>query len=93
MSWPVGWACEIVAEVAHRTSILPMVMSGVGHAVMPSSWRPLADRLGLRTLAIEPVSVLHVALCLGRSSGLTPMAKAFLEVAKGYAAEVGRTES
>ena len=57
-----GVDCEIVAEVAHRTSILPMVMSGVGHAVMPSSWAPLADRCGLRTLAIDPRSVLHVAL-------------------------------
>ena len=37
-----GVECEIVAEVAHRTSILPLVMSGVGHAVLPSSWRPLA---------------------------------------------------
>ena len=82
-----GVACEIVAEVAHRTSILPMVMSGVGHAVMPSSWAPLAHRSGLRTLSIEPRSVLHVAL-LSRSSGLTPMAKAFIEVARAYAAEV-----
>ena len=85
-----GVACEIVAEVAHRTSILPMVMSGVGHAVLPSSWAPLAHRSGLRTLTIEPRSVLHVAL-LSRSSGLTPMATAFLEVARAYAA--GRVEA
>ncbi len=38
-----GVDCAIVAEVAHRTSILPMVMSGVGHAVMPASWRQLAQ--------------------------------------------------
>ena len=56
-----GVGCAIVAEVAHRTSILPLVMSGVGHAVMPSSWRQLARALGLRTLAIEPSVMLHVA--------------------------------
>ncbi len=84
-----GVECEIVAEVAHRTSILPLVMSGVGHAVLPSSWEPLAHRLGLHTLAIEPVSVLHVAV-LSRSSGLTPMAKAFLEVAQTYAEEASQ---
>ena len=82
-----GTSCEIVAEVAHRTSILPMVLSGVGHAVMPSSWSPLAHRSGLRTLTIEPKSVLHVAI-LSRKAGLTPMARAFLEVARGYADEV-----
>lgn len=87
-----GVACEIVAEVAHRTSILPLVMTGVGHAVLPSSWGPLAQRLGLRTLAIEPASVLHIAV-LSRSSGLTPMAKAFLEVARSYAAEASAGDS
>jgi DNA-binding transcriptional LysR family regulator len=79
-----GVDCEIVAEVAHRTSILPMVMNGIGHAVMPSSWRQLAERAGLRTLTINPEVLLHVAL-LSRTSGLTPAAESFLEVARAYA--------
>ena len=41
-----GVSTEIVVEVAHRTSILPLVLAGVGHAVMPSSWAPLAHSVG-----------------------------------------------
>lgn len=78
-----GVETEIVAEVAHRTSILPLVLGGVGHAVMPSSWAPLANRSGLRTLLIEPVSHLDVAL-LSRVGDLTPAALTFLNVAEGH---------
>ncbi|MDQ1053591.1 DNA-binding transcriptional LysR family regulator [Arthrobacter sp. SORGH_AS 212] len=76
-----GINAEIVVEVAHRTSILPLVLAGVGHAVMPSSWAPTAHKAGLRTLLIEPVSYLEVAI-LSRKEGLTPAARAFLKVAE-----------
>ena len=76
-----GVNTEIVVEVAHRTSILPLVLAGVGHAVMPASWAPLAHRSGLRTLLIEPVSDLEVAI-LSRKEDLTPAARAFLTVAE-----------
>jgi len=79
-----GVSTEIVVEVAHRTSILPLVLAGVGHAVMPSSWAPLAHRSGLRTLLIEPVSHLDVAI-LSRKEDLTPAARAFLKVAELHA--------
>lgn len=75
-----GIKVEIVVEVAHRTSILPLVLAGVGHAVMPSSWAPTAQKAGLRTLLIEPVAHLDVAV-LSRKDNLTPAAKAFLKVA------------
>ncbi|MBT8160699.1 MULTISPECIES: LysR family transcriptional regulator [Arthrobacter] len=75
-----GIKVEIVVEVAHRTSILPLVLAGVGHAVMPSSWAPTAHKAGLRTVLIEPVSHLDVAV-LSRKDNLTPAARAFLEVA------------
>ncbi|AXJ08916.1 LysR family transcriptional regulator [Arthrobacter sp. PM3] len=75
-----GVAAEIVVEVAHRTSILPLVLAGVGHAVMPFSWAPTARKSGLRTLLIEPVAHLEVAV-LSRKEDLTPAAKAFLDVA------------
>ncbi|MBE0010875.1 MULTISPECIES: LysR family transcriptional regulator [unclassified Arthrobacter] len=80
-----GVETEIVVEVAHRTSILPLVLGGVGHAVMPSSWAALANRSGLRTLLIEPVFRLDVAL-LSREANLTPAAVSFLAVAKQHAA-------
>jgi DNA-binding transcriptional LysR family regulator len=79
-----GVRLEITAEVAHRTSVLPLVLAGVGHAVMPSSWAPLARAAGLRVLGMEPVSVLHVAV-LSRPAHLTPAARAFLAVADEHA--------
>jgi DNA-binding transcriptional LysR family regulator len=80
-----GIKAEIVVEVAHRTSILPLVLAGVGHAVMPSSWAPTAQKAGLRTFLIEPVSHLEVAV-LSRKDGLTPAASAFLKVAELHVA-------
>ncbi|GAB2598931.1 LysR substrate-binding domain-containing protein [Kocuria himachalensis] len=81
-----GVQVQIAAEVAHRTSVLPLVLAGVGHAVMPSSWTPLARATGLRVLGIEPVTVLHVAV-LSRPTDLTPAARAFLEVAAQHRAD------
>lgn len=80
-----GVDVKVVVEVAHRTSILPLVLSGVGHAVMPSSWEPLAAQVGLRTLRIEPASHLQVAV-ISRLEHLTPAATAFLEIAQAYRA-------
>ena len=79
-----GIDVRIVVEVAHRTTILPLVLSGVGHAVMPSSWVPLAAQAGLRTLRIEPTSNLYVSV-ISRIENLTPAATAFLTVADAYA--------
>ncbi|MCG2623725.1 LysR substrate-binding domain-containing protein [Arthrobacter sp. I2-34] len=84
-----GISVEIAVEVAHRTSILPLVLAGVGHAVMPSSWAPLARQSGLRVVGIKPTSVLYVAV-LSRQADLTPSARAFLGVAADYAASHAR---
>lgn len=78
-----GADLRIVAEVAHRTSILPLVMHGVGLAVLPSAWAPLARRAGARVARVDPPVRLHVAL-LSRSAPLTPAARAFLAVARSY---------
>lgn len=81
-----GVNVEIAVEVAHRTSILPLVLAGVGHAVMPSSWSPLARQSGLRVARIEPVAELHVAVLSREAAALTPAAQAFLAVAAEHAA-------
>lgn len=81
-----GTELEIAVEVAHRTSILPLVLAGVGHAVMPSSWAALARQSGLRVLGLEPVTDLRVAVA-SRQTDLTPAARAFLEVADAHAVE------
>ncbi|MFE5699255.1 LysR family transcriptional regulator [Rhodococcus koreensis] len=80
-----GVAATIVAEVAHRTSILPMVLSGFGQAVMPSSWAPSARQAGATVHRIVPESYLHVA-AVCRQSHLTPPARTLMDEARQYAA-------
>jgi len=81
-----GVDARIVVEVEHRTSILPMVLAGIGHAVMPSSWAPLAERAGARVRHIESRSVLRIALVF-RTTTLTPAARAFVECVESYVAD------
>jgi DNA-binding transcriptional LysR family regulator len=78
-----GAEMQIVAEVAHRTSILPLVLQGVGLAVLPSAWAPLARRAGARTARLDPTAHLKIAL-LSRTAPMTPAARAFLAVARAY---------
>jgi DNA-binding transcriptional LysR family regulator len=80
-----GVEAKIVVEVEHRTSILPMVLAGIGHAVMPSSWTPLAQRAGAHVRHIEPPSVLCISM-VARNAALTPAARAFVECVEGYVA-------
>lgn len=74
---------QIVAEVAHRTSMLPLVLQGVGLAVLPSAWAPLARCAGAQVARIDPTAHLHVAL-ISRSAPLTPPARAFLALGHAY---------
>jgi DNA-binding transcriptional LysR family regulator len=78
-----GADVHIAAEVAHRTSILPLVMQGVGVAVLPAAWAPLARRAGARVVRLDPPAHLHIAL-LSRSAPMTPAARAFLATARAY---------
>ncbi|MFF3501923.1 LysR family transcriptional regulator [Streptomyces sp. NPDC003247] len=75
---------EIVAVVDHRTSILPLVLTGVGIAVLPASWTRLARRCGLVVASLEPTAHLHVAM-ISLPSHLTPGAQAFLELTRALA--------
>jgi DNA-binding transcriptional LysR family regulator len=78
-----GAEMQIVAEVAHRTSILPLVLGGVGLAVLPSAWAPLARRAGARTARLDPTAHLQISV-LSRQAPLTPAARAFLAVARAH---------
>jgi DNA-binding transcriptional LysR family regulator len=80
-----GVDARIVVEVGHRTSILPLVLAGVGHAVLPSSWTPLARRSGARVRRIEPPVLLRIALVF-RTGALTPAARAFVACVQDYVA-------
>jgi DNA-binding transcriptional LysR family regulator len=81
-----GVSAKIVAEVAHRTSILPLVMAGVADAVLPAGWTGTARLAGAEVFSIAPPSYLRVALVY-RKTPLTPTAEAFLAAAKQYAAQ------
>ncbi|MCG7205373.1 LysR family transcriptional regulator [Streptomyces arenae] len=72
-----GRGAEIATIVDHRTSILPLVLTGVGVAVLPSSWTRLARRCGAVVARIEPTAHLHVAM-VSLPAHLTPAAQAFL---------------
>jgi DNA-binding transcriptional LysR family regulator len=86
-----GVDARIVVEVEHRTSILPMVLAGVGHAVLPSSWTPLAQRSGARVRRIEPAVRLRIALVF-RTGSLTPAAEAFVRCVERYVSDQGAAE-
>ncbi|MFH8350310.1 LysR family transcriptional regulator [Streptomyces sp. NPDC018045] len=75
-----GIACAIAAETEHRVAILPLVLAGVGLAVVTESWRAVAERAGARALDIEPKTTLNIGL-VSRRTGLSPAARAFLAAA------------
>ena len=79
-----GVQAKVIAEVAHRTSILPMVLAGVADAVLPAGWSTLARAAGARVVKIQPLSYLHIAM-VSRTTRLTPAAAAFLDTAESYA--------
>jgi DNA-binding transcriptional LysR family regulator len=81
-----GIDVRIAAEIAHRTSILPMVLNGLGSAVMPSSWTQSARRAGARVRRIVPESYLHVA-AVSRRNHLTTPATALMTEARRYSSE------
>lgn len=81
-----GIEVSIVAEIAHRTSILPMVLNGLGRAVMPSSWTDSARRSGARVQIITPETYLHVA-AVSRRTHLTTPAAALMVEARSYATQ------
>jgi DNA-binding transcriptional LysR family regulator len=80
-----GIQVTIAAEIAHRTSILPMVLNGLGRAVMPSSWTQTARRAGATVQRIVPESYLHVC-AVSRRSHLTAPAAALMAEARRYSA-------
>jgi DNA-binding transcriptional LysR family regulator len=82
-----GIEVSIVAEIAHRTSILPMVLNGLGRAVMPASWAESARRSGARVQTITPETYLHVA-AVSRLHHLTTPATVLMAEARAHAARV-----
>jgi DNA-binding transcriptional LysR family regulator len=78
-----GAEVQVVAEVAHRTSILPLVLRGVGLAVLPAAWVPLARRAGAQVTRLDSTASLRVVL-ISRTAPMTPAAQTFVEIARAY---------
>ena len=72
--------------IARRS--MPMVLNGVGRAVMPASWTESARRSGARVQTITPESYLHV-VAVSRRDHLTTPATALMAEAREYAAQHG----
>ncbi len=79
-----GGGSQIVTVVDHRTSILPLVLTGVGVAVLPPSWTRLARRCGAVVAPIDPTAQLHVAM-VSLPAHLTPAVRAFLDLTRSLA--------
>ncbi|MFD8980205.1 LysR family transcriptional regulator [Streptomyces sp. NPDC059564] len=75
-----GIDVRIAVETEHRMAFLPLVLGGVGLAVVTESWAGLSERAGALVLDLEPASVQH-NLLVNRRAQLTPAARAFLETA------------
>ncbi|GAA2638036.1 LysR family transcriptional regulator [Actinomadura fulvescens] len=75
-----GIAFTIAAETEHRVSLIPLVLSGVGVAVVTDAWRTVAEHAGAHVVDIEPESALDIAL-VSRRDELSPAAKEFLACA------------
>ncbi|ADD44469.1 LysR family transcriptional regulator [Stackebrandtia nassauensis] len=75
-----GLDLTIAVETEHREAILPLVLRGVGSAVLTEAWTTLAEKSGALVLELEPAAYLHVAL-VSRADRLTPAAAEFLKIA------------
>lgn len=74
-----------VVEIEHREALLPLVLAGVGVAVVAESWRGLAEAAGLTVRDLDTAEALAIDL-VHRPGPVSPAARAFLAVA-GAAAE------
>lgn len=72
---------RFVVEVEHREAVLPLVLAGVGVAVVSDSWRALAKSAGAAVRALDCADSLEVSL-VSRHGRLSPAAAAFHDLAE-----------
>ncbi|MGW6522853.1 LysR family transcriptional regulator [Streptomyces sp. NPDC054962] len=73
-----GAELTVAVETEHRVAILPLVLGGVGLAIVTDAWRSFAERAGAVVVDLEPRVSLTVAL-VSRHTHITPAAQAFLD--------------
>ncbi len=82
----VGVTPRFTVETAHRDMLLPLVVGGVGAALVPSGTAADARARGAVVCRIDP-PVTRAVVLLHRPDGLTPAAVAFVEIAADFIAE------
>jgi len=80
----LGVAPRIVVETAHRAMIVPLVLSGVGASLLPTSMAQDAALRGARMLSNRPRLLRHGRL-VWRPGPLSPAAQAFVDLASAPA--------
>lgn len=81
-----GIDAHIAVEVAHRSSLLPLVLAGGGLTILAAAWTDLARRCGAAVMRLEPTSTLRVTLAYRATGPLTSAAEAFAGVTREYIA-------
>ncbi len=69
---------RFAVEIEHREAVLPLVLAGVGIAVLSESWRELARSAGAVVRDLASTEVLRVCL-VHREGRLSPAAAAFVD--------------
>jgi DNA-binding transcriptional LysR family regulator len=77
---------NFVVETEDREMILPLVLGGVGAALLPSALVPEAQALGAIVCRIDP-PVRRTAMLVHRPGQLTPAAAGFVEIARELSRE------
>ncbi|MHA7154263.1 LysR family transcriptional regulator [Arthrobacter sp. TMN-50] len=85
-----GVKVDLAVEVAHRASILPLVLAGGGLAVIAAAWSGFARQSGAAVMTLTPTETLTVALAYREGHPLTPASLAFADVIRQYASDMDR---
>jgi len=81
----VADGCRFAVEIEHREAVLPLVLAGVGTAILSESWRHIARAAGAVVRDLDCDELLHVCL-VQPAGGVSPAAEAF----RAIALETGR---
>ncbi len=76
--------CVIAVQIEHREALLPLVLAGVGVAVVAESWASLARSVGLEVRDLELDELLEVSL-VWQPRRLSPAGEAFRLIAQAHA--------
>jgi DNA-binding transcriptional LysR family regulator len=83
-----GVEAHLAVEVAHRSSLLPLVLAGGGLTILAAAWTDLARRCGAAVMRLEPTHTLQVTLAYRTGTPLTSAAEAFACVTRQYTSDI-----